>query len=78
MAGQSEAEDAAKTTTAGRSPGPPQAAGRVFCSVFGLALAGHVLKFYCSSELVADPAVRCISAVPADRLPVQPLPVRVP
>ena len=29
----------------------------VFACVFGLALAGYVLKFYCSSELVADPAM---------------------
>ena len=57
MAGQSEAEVAAKTTTEGRSPGPPQAAGRGFCSVVGLALAGYVLKFYCS----------------VNRLPIQPV-----
>ena len=57
MAGQSEADDAGNNHDQGGSPGPPQAAGRGFCSVVGLALAGYVLKFYCS----------------VNRLPIQPV-----
>ena len=62
----------------GGSPGPPHAAGRGSCSVFGLVLAGYVLKSHCSSELAADPAIRRHFAVPVNRLPIQLLPVQVP
>ena len=56
IAGQSEAEDATKTTTGRlRRPGlTPR--GRGFCLRLRLALAGYVLKTYCSSEPFADPA----------------------